>query len=334
VRLLKVDRERPEAGSIAVAAEALRRGELVAFPTETVYGLGALALDEQAVARIFAAKGRPADNPLIAHVSGTPAARELASRWPELADRLAERFWPGPLTLVVPRAPHLPGILTAGLDTVAVRVPAHPVAAALLVAVGAPVAAPSANRSTRVSPTTAAHVTDSLGDVVSVVLDAGAVALGIESAVVDVSGPVPLLLRPGSITRAQIEEVTGPLGEASAGGPRRSPGQHARHYAPRARLRLVASPGEASEAAIAEERAGGRPVVLAVGWALPGVPLRRLPGSPSGYARALYATLHELDALGHTTVLVEPPPSDPAWEGVRDRLRRAAREVGPEDDAG
>jgi L-threonylcarbamoyladenylate synthase len=333
VRLLKVDREHPEAGPIAAAAAALRAGELVAFPTETVYGLGALALDERAVARIFAAKGRPADNPLIAHVSDAAGARELAARWPELAERLAERFWPGPLTLVVPRAPHLPGILTAGLDTVAVRVPGHPVAAALLRAVGEPVAAPSANRFTRVSPTTAAHVTEALGEAVSVVLDAGPVALGIESAVVDVSGPLPLLLRPGTITRGQIEEVAGPLGEASAGGPRRSPGQHERHYAPRARLRLVATHEEARAAAAEEERAGGRPVVLGIGWTLPGVPLRRLPESPAGYARALYATLHELDAMGHTAILVEPPPSDPAWEGVRDRLRRAAREVGPEGDA-
>jgi L-threonylcarbamoyladenylate synthase len=330
MRLLKVDPERPAPAAIEEAAAAIRAGELVAFPTETVYGLGALALDASAVQRIFAAKGRPPDHPLIAHVRDAPSARALAAHWPEAAQRLAERFWPGPLTLVVPRAPHVPDALTAGLDTVAVRVPAHPVARALLEAVGAPVAAPSANRFTALSPTTATHVADSLGEVVSVLLDAGPVSVGIESAVVDASGPLPLLLRPGTLTRAQLEEVAGPLGDPVAGAPRRSPGQHPRHYAPRARLVLVEASAEARAAAAEEIRSGGRPLVLTRELDLPGLEVARLPPEPGGYARELYAALHRADASGHTLLLVERPPAGPEWEGVHDRLRRASAVVGRE----
>jgi L-threonylcarbamoyladenylate synthase len=334
MRLLRVDPEHPEEEVIEEAAAALRGGELVAFPTETVYGLGALALDPGAVERIFAAKGRPADHPLIAHVVDADAARVLAGEWPESAVRLARRFWPGPLTLVLPRGEGVPDVLTAGLDTVALRVPAHPVARALLGEVGAPVAAPSANRFTALSPTTAAHVARSLGDSVSIILDGGPVPVGIESAVVDLSGPLPLLLRPGTLTRAQIEEVVGPLGEPETASPRRSPGQHPRHYAPRARLVLAASPAEARAAAAAETGAGGRPLVLARSWEIGGVEGRRLPPLPGAYARALYAALHDADASGHTLVLVEPPPSSPEWEGVRDRLRRGSTPVGREGDRG
>jgi len=327
VTLLRVDPERPEKEALERAAEILRRGGLVAFPTETVYGLGANALDEEAVRRIFAAKGRPSYNPLIAHLPEAEAARGLASAWPESAARLAEAFWPGPLTLVLPKRPHVPDVVTAGLDTVALRVPAHPVAHALLLAAGIPLAAPSANRFTQLSPTTAEHVLKGLGDRVDLILDGGPTRVGIESTVVDVSGARPVLLRPGSIPRGALEAVVGPLEAAGAvqgSAPRPSPGMVDRHYSPRAELRLVAGP--VSDAARREAERGRKVGALALGEVeAEGVVVERMPTDPDGYARRLYAVLHEMDDAGCDLILVEEVPEAPEWAGIHDRLRRAAR---------
>jgi L-threonylcarbamoyladenylate synthase len=321
----------PDAAAIAEAAALLRAGRLVAFPTETVYGLGANALDPAAVGRIFAAKGRPSYNPLIVHVADMAAARALVTRWPDAAARLAERYWPGPLTLVLPKRPEVPDVVTAGLAAVGVRVPAHPVALALLRAAEVPVAAPSANRSTELSPTTAAHVRKSLGDRVDLVLDGGPTTVGIESTVVDLTGERPAILRPGRIGAAELAALVGPLaqGTHTAGEePRRSPGQLDRHYAPRAALRVAAS-AQAATQMIAEARAAGRHTG-AVLWSFDGHAdeLRRLPAEPGGYARQLYATLHALDEAGCNVIIVEAVPDDPAWAGVRDRLARAAEPTG------
>lgn len=322
----------PDPAVLARAADLLRAGELVAFPTETVYGLGANALDPSAVARIYGAKGRPAYNPLIVHVADVEAAKQLVSRWPDLATRLADHWWPGPLTLVLPKAPSIPDLVTAGLPTVALRVPSHPVALALLRATALPLAAPSANRSGEVSPTTAQHVARSLGERVPLILDAGPTTVGIESAVVDLSGPVPLLLRPGIISREELEEVIGPveLGRAShePSAARSSPGMLDRHYAPKAPLLLFESAGDAATlAAIAAARAGhGRVGALTRRLVIDGVDvLQQLPTTPVAYARELYGALHRMDDAGVTLILVERPPADSDWDAVRDRLERAAR---------
>ncbi|HEX8431317.1 MAG TPA: L-threonylcarbamoyladenylate synthase, partial [Longimicrobium sp.] len=240
MKLLQVDPLHPDPAPIRAAADVLRAGGLVAFPTETVYGLGAHALSRAAVGRIYEAKGRPSYNPLIVHVADASAARALAARWPAEADVLAAAFWPGPLTLIVPRSAAVPGAVTAGLADVALRVPAHPVARALLEAARIPVAAPSANRSTELSPTTAEHVVRSLGDRVDVVVDGGPCTVGIESTVISLSSKVPTILRPGSISADQLRAVIGEvaLGGGKAAGALPSPGMMDRHYAPRAALRM------------------------------------------------------------------------------------------------
>ncbi len=219
----------------------IRAGELVAFPTETVYGLGANALDAAAIEKIYAAKGRPANSPLIVHVSSIEMARGLVREWPETAEKLARKFWPGPLTLVLPKQPHVPDRLTAGLDTVGVRMPANPMAQELIREAGVPIAAPSANPFTELSPTTAQHVRDGLGNRVAMVLDGGRTTVGIESAVLSLSGSGAVLLRPGMISRHDIEEVIGPVSalESVTEGAHVSPGLHARHYSPRTPLILV-----------------------------------------------------------------------------------------------
>lgn len=325
--VLPVDPAVPDPEVIAAAARRIRAGELVAFPTETVYGLGAHALDPEAVKKIFAAKGRPATNPVIVHVADAAAARALSSAWPAAADSLAERFWPGPLTLVVPARDTIPGVVRAGLPSVGVRIPAHPVALALLRAAAVPIAAPSANRSNQLSPTTAAHVRDALGEAAGLILDGGSTDVGIESTVLDLTGPAPKVLRPGGITREQLEAVLGPVGlEAAAiaeASPRAAPGMMARHYAPRARLELL-PPERLEGAALAHLAAGRKPGLLVIGASTPADALSiRLPGDPAGYARGLYAALHDLDA-GADVILVEAPPALPAWEGVRDRLARGS----------
>lgn len=325
------DPQHPDAGILARAADALRRGELVAFPTETVYGLGAHALDDAAVARIFAAKGRPAYNPLIVHVADVAAARALAADWPPMAQALAERFWPGPLTLVVPRGPGIPDRVTAGRDSVALRIPDHPVALALLRACGVPLAAPSANRFTELSPTTAQHVARTLGHRVAMVLDGGPTQVGIESTVVDCTGPQAVLLRPGMISREQLAAVVGPVGDPAppeaADAPRAAPGMIERHYAPRAQLVLVDAAALDTALAAAEREAAAGAVIGALlrSPRSPAIALVSvLPDDPAGYARRLYAELHACDDRGCVRVLVERPPSGAAWDGVRDRLARAA----------
>jgi L-threonylcarbamoyladenylate synthase len=329
---VEVHPERPSAEAVERAAKIIRAGGLVAFPTETVYGLGANALDDAAVRRIFAAKGRPSYNPLIGHVAELAAARELAAFWPDAAERLGQRFWPGPLTLVVPKRPDIPDLLTAGLPNVALRVPAHPVAVALLRAAGLPVAAPSANRFTELSPTTARHVEKGLGDRVDLILDGGPTGVGIESTVVDLSGDEPVLLRPGSLSRGAIEELVGPLrdaGELTGSTPRPSPGMVKRHYSPRARL-LVFPPAERTamaRAAVSAAESGLRTGALLLDELDAPIDHRvRMPGEAGAYARELYAALHDLDDLGCDLILMHAVPPAPEWAGIRDRLARAAEE--------
>lgn len=330
---VRTDPNEPGPQLLAHAASILRRGGLVAFPTETVYGLGANALDAAAVGRIFAAKGRPSFNPLIVHVASAQAARELATHWPEHAQALAEAFWPGPLTLVLPKRALVPDVVTAGLASVALRVPAHPVARALLEAAGIPVAAPSANRYTELSPTTAAHVERALGDRVELILDGGPTRVGIESTVVDLTGEVPVLLRPGTLSPAALRAVVGTIevprdpAPADPTAPRPSPGLVGRHYAPRARVQLFDGSDRAGAGALAERAAATGAVVGALLLSPLPAPLDHavlMPGEAGAYAHALYAALHELDDAGCTLVLVERVPEDEAWAGVRDRLERSA----------
>jgi L-threonylcarbamoyladenylate synthase len=331
--ILKVEPAAPAPQAIAQAAQVLRAGGLVAFPTETVYGLGANAFDAAAVGRIFAAKGRPDYNPVIVHVADAAAARQVTAAWPALAERAANAFWPGPLTLVLPRQHDVPDIVTAGLATVGVRVPAHPVALALIRACGVPIAAPSANLFTRVSPTTAEHVTRALGDRADLILDGGATPYGIESTVLDLTGQRPRLLRPGAIALDELEAVLGPIDAATLAGspaddglPRPAPGMVDRHYAPAARLLVFDDAGAARELA-AEARADGRRIGALIMHALGDVAdeVIALPADPGGYARLFYASLHTLDDAGCGLVLVEQVPATAAWAAIRDRIRRAAR---------
>lgn len=329
--LLAVDPVAPDPEAIGRAADVLRLGGLVAFPTETVYGLGANALDPEAVGRIFDAKGRPSYNPLIVHVPDVDAARQLVHVWTDRAEAAAAAFWPGPLTLVLPKRDVVPDIVTAGLPSVAVRIPSHPVALALLHAARRPVAAPSANRSTRVSPTTAAHVMRGLQDRVNLVLDGGATAVGIESTVVDLTRELPVLLRPGIIGAEELEAVLGPLQppargtDASPDAGRPSPGMLDRHYAPEAELMVAddvaAARARASSARTAGQRVG---VLRHTSLPIPADEVVAMPADPAAYARLLYASLHALDEQGCGLIIVEPVPDSPAWNGVRDRIRRGA----------
>jgi L-threonylcarbamoyladenylate synthase len=315
--------------AIASAAQRLADGGLVALPTETVYGLGARADDDAAVAKIFATKGRPADHPLIVHVATLAQAKTFAADWPPLAEKLAAAFWPGPLTLIVPRAEGTAAAAAGGQASIGLRCPAHPVAHALLVAAerrGVPgVAAPSANRFGRVSPTRAEHVEAEFGDAVPV-LDGGPCPIGIESAIVDVSRGRAVLLRPGQIPRAVLEAAAGaPIEEADAAAPRAS-GTLESHYAPRAKLRLMAT----AQLDTALEVLGGEPLALGVysrrerrGGGR-GVVFRRMPDAADAAAHDLFAALRALDDEGVQLIWVEQPPPGPEWDGVRDRLRRAA----------
>lgn len=318
------------ASAIAEGAERLRAGALVAFPTETVYGLGADGLNPEAVARIYLAKGRPSNNPLILHVPDVASARQLVSDWPPEAQALAERFWPGPLTLVLPAAPQVPEIVRAGNPTVALRCPAHPVALALLRAVGGPLAAPSANRSTEISPTLAAHVMAGLAGRVDLVLDGGPTSAGLESTILQLSVKPFRVLRPGPLSPLELESILGPLerweGHVQAGVQQAAPGMAERHYAPRTPLRLVAR-GNLGEALKACPGACG--VLLGEALALPDHIVQCvLPEEPGQVGRALYALLHELDAAGHSMLFFQEPPTGDDWWAVRDRLRRAAAGTG------
>lgn len=303
------------ASDIAAAVAALRRGECIGLPTETVYGLAADARDAAAVARIFALKGRPADHPVIVHLPATARLDDYAVTVPESARRLAAAFWPGPLTLILRRAPWVPDAVTGGQDTVGLRMPAHPVAQAVLQAFGGGLAAPSANRFGRISPTRAAHVRAEFGDALPVVLDGGDSEVGIESTIVDLSGGAARILRPGMIDRAAIEAVLGAPPEPDASPTPRVSGALEKHYAPRAPLRLVP-----------RERLGapGAARVLALGSLPQGCEGTVLPAEPAAYAHGLYAALRDLDADDGREIRVETPPDGPAWDALRDRLRRAA----------
>jgi L-threonylcarbamoyladenylate synthase len=286
------------------AAALIRAGKLVAFPTETVYGLGANALDAEAVERIFAAKGRPRTSPLIVHVDSPEMARTLVTEWPEAAETLAHRYWPGPLTLVLPKQPHVPDVVTAGLPTVGIRMPAHPIALELIRAAGVPIAAPSANRFTELSPTAVGHVPEELADAV---LDGGPARVGIESTVLSLAGP-PTLLRPGVIPLPELEALIGSVRVAGAvEGAHPSPGMHERHYRPATPLHLLHS---------GDPLPGGRGALLRIGI--------EMPAGAREFAAGLYSALHRLDAEGYDWIAIEHPPDTPEWAGVLDRLRRAA----------
>ena len=327
------------APEVAEAVAVLRRGGVVAFPTETVYGLGADATHAAAVARIFQIKGRPPTNPLIVHVADAATACRYAREWPLAASQLAQRFWPGPLTLVLPKSASIVPAVTAGLDTVGLRVPDHRRALQLLREFGGPVAAPSANRSNQVSPTTAQHVREELGDAVDLILDGGPCNVGIESTVLDLTSSRPTVLRPGGVTREQIEAVVGPVelsGETvRADESARSPGRHPVHYAPRSPAFRFPR-GQIREAIAALHRIGihGPKALLSfpggnVGWG--GYPDIPMPAEPEAYARDLYAALRQVDRTlaelpaGRGTILIEMPPEGPEWIAVRDRIVRATR---------
>jgi L-threonylcarbamoyladenylate synthase len=302
------------------AAAVLKRGGLVGFPTETVYGLGADASSREAVARLYAAKRRPADHPVIVHFADAEQAFAWARDVPEGASTLAAKFWPGPLTLVLKRSKQAGDFVTGGQDTIGLRVPAHPVARELLQAFGGGIAAPSANRFGAVSATTAAHVRADLGGDAEIVLDGGPSEVGIESTIGDLSGAGAVLLRPGKISRQQLEQALGTLiQEKRADSPRHSGGLE-RHYAPRTPARLV-PPHE-----LDREIARLRDKVAVLAFSRPDERVEywlRMPREPYGYAQRLYAALRELDGAGCESILVEAPPDTPEWAGVRDRLVRA-----------
>jgi L-threonylcarbamoyladenylate synthase len=318
-----------DASALARAAGALAAGELVGLPTETVYGLGARADDDAAVAKIFTAKGRPADHPLIVHLAEAADAQHFAAQWPEVARRLTARFWPGPLTVIVPRRPEQAAAAAGGQGSVGLRCPAHPVAQALLHAARERgvfgVAAPSANRFGRISPTTAQHVADEFGDDL-IVLDGGACDVGIESTIVDCTREHPVLLRPGVLTPAEIEAVAGePLRARDEAAPRAS-GTLDAHYAPRAKVRLMSTEQLRAAFEVLGETAPRLGVYCrsALGRLPAQVLQRRMPATARAAAHELFAALRELDQHDLPLIWVEAPPAEPEWDGVRDRLQRAA----------
>jgi L-threonylcarbamoyladenylate synthase len=321
----------PDLTVIARAAELLRAGELVGMPTETVYGLAANGFDAEAVQKIFIAKQRPSFNPIILHVADELAAQQVVAEWPKSAVALAKAFWPGPLTLVLPRRESVPAIVTAGLANVGVRVPAHPVAQLLLRRCAFPLAAPSANRYMQISPSTAHHVSQAFGDGLFV-LDGGSCAVGIESTVVDLTGVCPKLLRPGGISRTQIEAIVGPVTllesepDTAIGHP--SPGLSRRHYAPRAAL-TVAETRELPNIYAHNCRSLSRVGLLLWSDIALGVEdmvlTQRLSSRPELFARQLYAALHALDDAGCQAIIAEALPADEQWQAVADRLQRAAQ---------
>lgn len=329
-RILKIDREAPDPAVIEKAAQILRRGGLVAFPTETVYGLGALARDEVAVRKIFAAKGRPATNPVIVHFADAAAAGECVRDWSTLATTAARVYWPGPLTMVFHAVPDVPDIVTAGGDTVGIRVPAHPVALALLTAVGEPIAAPSANASTRLSPTTADHVAESLGEKVDLILDAGPTEVGIESTVLDMTTTPLTILRPGIISAEELRITLGAVAVAGGNesGIARAPGQMRQHYAPRTPLEQAADSGATRVRELLTSPQ------LRVGWlcfhddryavADERCVTQSLGAAPRAFAAQLYAALHALDAAKVDRIVVTAFPRDEAWAALQDRINRAA----------
>lgn len=343
VQILIVNPDSPEAKYIGIAAEALRHGNLVAFPTETVYGLGANALDIRAVARIFEAKGRPSDDPLIVHLAAASQLPFIAAEIPPVTWQLAEAFWPGPLTLILPKRPEVPNLVTAGRGTVAMRVPAHPVALALLKAADVFIAAPSANRFGHISPTSAKHVLSDLGDRIDVLVDGGETSIGIESTVLDLTAPIPVILRPGGITREMLVEILGNVimqSGADGKGPQISPGRLPQHYSPHAELIFLLGPKRSSALAkmrqIAEkELENGRSVgILALdedfsifeGLSVQSASL----GSESDLwqaANRLYAAMRSLDDQHVDIILARDLGEHGPGLAIRDRLHRAARKI-------
>ena len=321
---------------IETAVQALRDGELVAFPTETVYGLGANAQNPAAVRKIFEAKGRPVSHPVIVHLDSPRFLHRWVREVPETATKLAERFWPGPLTMVMSRAPNVHDVVTGGQDTVAIRVPSHPMAQQLLTAFGGGIAAPSANRYGKLSPTRAEHVREELGETVKVILDGGGCQIGLESTIVSFEGQGVRLLRPGAVTAAQIRQVVGELLIGADLQSPRVPGGTPSHYAPTTPMAIVPS-GEVDAHAAALSEGGRRVAVLAqrlplkshkyVTWINAG---RR----PEQYGHDLYANLRTLDKAGCQQILVQDVPDGEAWDAIRDRLRRAASKVSESDDTG
>jgi L-threonylcarbamoyladenylate synthase len=313
--------------SIERAVQLLREGRLVAFPTETVYGIGADATSADAVKRIFAAKGRPPTNPLIVHVADIEAAKRYTTSWSDAAQTLAAAWWPGPLTLVLPKHPSIVDEATAGLQTVGIRVPDHPLALQLLRAFDGAVAAPSANRSNHVSPTTADHVRHELGDSVDLILDGGPCAVGIESTVLDLTGDVPTILRPGGVSQKQIEFILGPIkvreGQAAGDAPSNSPGQLPVHYAPRTRAIRFTTAQRGLIHPQTNAQSNGivvlSPLQIFKKWG----PIIAMPNDPAQYAKHIYAVLRELDDMNLHTIYVELPPDKPEWAAIRDRLCRA-----------
>jgi L-threonylcarbamoyladenylate synthase len=345
-----VDAHHPDPRLIAEAAAIIRAGGLVAFPTETVYGLGADGLNPAAVARIFEVKGRPLTDPLILHIAEPEDFLKLVREAPPAALELARRFWPGPLTLILPKRPIVPDIVTAGLPTVAVRMPAHPVALALIRAADTPIAAPSANRFSRTSPTTAQHVQDDLGDRIDLILDAGRTPIGVESTVLDLTRPVPTILRPGGLPREALEALLGPVAiwTRIAEGPQPSPGLLPKHYAPRTPMILVLGPPPQMRAALRELVARyavqGHRIGLLIAEedrsAIADLPVETAVLGPEEdletVARRLYEGLRELDAQGLSLIIARDFGEHGLGLAVRDRLTRAAGgrvvPVGEEDD--
>jgi L-threonylcarbamoyladenylate synthase len=337
---LIVDPQNPEPDRIARAAAILRAGGLVAFPTETVYGLGADALNATAVEGIFTAKGRPSNNPLIVHVTTLDRARSLVAAWPAIADTLAAKFWPGPLTMVLPKSDAVPGIVTAGGPTIALRMPAHPVARALIDAAGTPLAAPSANRSTQVSSVRAEHVLRGLSGRIEMVVDGGPAWDGLESTVVDLTGPRVSILRPGPIDATTLAAVLGyepasrdvhAAEDDAEALP--SPGMLRKHYAPSARVELVRDDGLTAVIAAAQSgvRVGWLPLAAddstanAANLELPAGVIRcAMPRNAAAYGRRLYDVFHQLETAEVGLIVVETPPHGAAWAAVHDRLSRAS----------
>jgi len=316
------------------AAKLLRAGEVVALPTETVYGLAANALDEQAVAKIFQIKGRPSNNPIIVHIAGVPMAGCCVAAWPDLAEKLARAFWPGPLTLVLPRAQEIPNLVTAGGATVGVRWPSHPFIQAVIRECGFPLAAPSANLSNRVSPTNARHVAGQLGNKISLIVDGGQAQVGIESTVLDLTVLPPQILRPGMIHAESIAAVCGEVHNPKSkdlprGATLRSPGLLQKHYSPKAKLMVLNWRDDAdlrAQLSAFTFRASGTQIIahgkIPSGEKFAGVSV--IPHDAEAFARAIYAELHRCDEAGADLVVVEAPPESPEWSGIADRLRRAA----------
>ncbi|HEY0766471.1 MAG TPA: L-threonylcarbamoyladenylate synthase [Steroidobacteraceae bacterium] len=319
---------------LETAVQALRDGGLVAFPTETVYGLGANAQDPAAVRRIFEAKGRPPHHPVIVHLDSPRFLHRWVREVPEAATRLAESFWPGPLTMVMPRAANVHDVITGGQDTIAIRVPSHPMAQQLLTAFGGGIAAPSANRYGRLSPTRAEHVREELGEAVRVILDGGECQIGLESTIVSFEGDSVRLLRPGSVTAAQLRQVVGELLSGADRASPRVPGSTSTHYAPATPMTIVPS-GEVDAQADAASAGAHRVAVLAQR-----LPLRahkyvtwiNAGRKPENYGRDLYANLRTLDKAGCQRILVQGVPDGERWEAIRDRLSRAASSVAESDD--